>query len=358
MNKLFTVTAAVFAAVVMWAQQPMITFEKTNHDFGEINEADGRVTTVFKFKNEGAEPLVLSNVKASCGCTTPNWTKQPIEPGETGEVTATYNPNGRPGNFNKTITVTCNASNSPVRLTIKGKVIPKQAKPVDNYPIKMGKLSLKSKNIEMGDVKKGDAAQQMIEYANQTKDTVQISLLIPNADYWEIAPTLETLMPGQTGKIVVNFLSQKCPLYGPIQEKLFVVVDNKVVQSDDYRMLIRTHVHEDFSAMSEQDKMQAPIIETEKVVEMGSIQAGKKLHGAIKVKNVGHNALIVRRAYCDDEAIKATGIKSLRSGKKSDIKVEINTLGMENGKYERKLLVISNDPNNAEIPVVIRWSVE
>lgn len=358
MNKLFTLAAAVFAAVAMWAQQPMITFERTNHDFGEINEADGRVTTVFKFKNEGAEPLVLSNVKASCGCTTPNWTKKPIEPGETGEVTATYNPNGRPGSFNKTITVTSNASNSPVRLTIKGKVIPKTAKPVDNYPVKMGKLSLKSQKVEFGDVKKGNIAQQMIEYANQTKDTIRISLLIPTANYWEISPSLETIMPGQTGKIIVTFNSQICPIYGPIQEKLFVVVDNKVVQSDDYRMMIRAHVHEDFSTMSEQDKMQAPIVEAERLVEMGSVTAGKKLHSTIKIKNVGHNALMVRRAYCEDEAIKMTTTKSIRSGKKADVKVEINTLGMESGKYERKLVLINNDPNNAELPVIIRWTVE
>ena len=96
MKRIFSMLSMALVAVAMMAQQPKITFEKTEHDFGKINEADGRVTTIFNFRNEGMAPLVLSNVRASCGCTTPNWTKEPINPGETGQITVTYNPNGRP----------------------------------------------------------------------------------------------------------------------------------------------------------------------------------------------------------------------------------------------------------------------
>ena len=73
--------AAMLVSMAAMAQEPVITFSKTTHDFGKINEADGRVTTIFEFTNEGMVPLVLTNVKASCGCTTPKWTHEPIEPG-------------------------------------------------------------------------------------------------------------------------------------------------------------------------------------------------------------------------------------------------------------------------------------
>ena len=142
MKKIFSTLFMALTAVAMMAQQPVITFEKTEHDFGKINEADGRVSTVFEFKNEGMTPLVLSNVRASCGCTTPKWTREPIEPGQTGEITVTYNPSGRPGRFQKTITVTSNATEGTKKLTIKGEVIPKTATPVDMYPVKMGNLSM------------------------------------------------------------------------------------------------------------------------------------------------------------------------------------------------------------------------
>jgi hypothetical protein len=111
------------------ADAPVVTFKETIHDFGKINEQDGAVTYSFEFTNTGNTPLVISNAKASCGCTVPNWTKTPVEPGKTGVITATYNAQGRPGPFTKTITVSSNAATPQVALTIKGEVLPKQAAP-------------------------------------------------------------------------------------------------------------------------------------------------------------------------------------------------------------------------------------
>ena len=148
MKKIFSTLCMALVAVAMMGQNPVITFEKTEHDFGKIHEEDGRVSVVFSFKNEGMAPLVLSNVRASCGCTTPTWTKEPVEPGQTGSITVTYNPNGRPGRFQKTVTITSNATEATKRVYIKGEVIPKPAQPVNNYPIQMGELSLKSKSLK------------------------------------------------------------------------------------------------------------------------------------------------------------------------------------------------------------------
>lgn len=358
MKKLFTVVAILMASVALWAQQPVITFEKTSHNFGDINEADGKVTTVFKFKNEGAEPLILSKVKASCGCTTPNWTKHPIEPGAEGEVTVTYNPNGRPGSFRKTITVTSNAATSQVQLKIEGRVIPKQAKPKDNYPVKMGKLSLKANTIALGDIKKGNLATQMLEYANQTKDTITVSLLIPAATYWQIAPTLETLLPGQTGKLAVALDAKACPLYGPVDEHMFVIINKEVKRTSEFRLNIHANIKEDFSKMTEEELLQAPIMETQHIIDFGTVAPGKKAKKTLSIKNVGHNTMMVRRVYCEENLLKITAPKSVRSGKKGDVRLELSTLGLEKGQYERKMLVITNDPKNAEMPVIVRWTVE
>lgn len=101
-----------------------INFKALEHDFGKINENDGPVTFKFDLTNDGTDPLTLSNVKASCGCTTPDWTKEPIAPKGKGNVQATYNPKNRPGKFTKTITVSNNSDQPSVVLTIKGEVIP------------------------------------------------------------------------------------------------------------------------------------------------------------------------------------------------------------------------------------------
>ncbi len=102
----------------------VITFDKTIHDYGTIQMgADG--TCYFKFTNPGKTPLLLNGVQASCGCTAPEWTKEPVQPGKEGVIKVTYNTN-IPGGFQKSITVNSNARNTPVILTIKGTVTPKQ----------------------------------------------------------------------------------------------------------------------------------------------------------------------------------------------------------------------------------------
>ena len=99
-----------------------IVFAEKAHDFGVISSSDGMAVYEFTLKNTGKEPLLISRVTASCGCTTPDWTKQPIEPGKKGSIKVSFNPNGQSGAFSKTVTVYSNANPMQVRLIIKGTV--------------------------------------------------------------------------------------------------------------------------------------------------------------------------------------------------------------------------------------------
>ena len=106
---------------------PIINFEQKTIDYGTIEKgADGN--KVFTFTNSGKEPLILKSVRASCGCTTPNWTREPISPGESGSIKVHYDTN-RMNNFTKTITVESNAGNGRQTLIIKGKVVAKPEEP-------------------------------------------------------------------------------------------------------------------------------------------------------------------------------------------------------------------------------------
>ncbi|MEZ5082996.1 MAG: DUF1573 domain-containing protein [Bacteroidales bacterium] len=114
---------------------PVVTFDKLVHDYGDIEQnGDGRCE--FKFTNDGKEPLILSNVRSSCGCTVPEWPRQPILPGQSEIIKVKYDTK-RVGVINKSISVYSNASQSPITLRIKGKVYAQSAaqlpeKNVDN----------------------------------------------------------------------------------------------------------------------------------------------------------------------------------------------------------------------------------
>jgi hypothetical protein len=98
-----------------------LKFKTEKHDFGTVPEGP-QAKFDFEFTNEGKEPLILSNVQASCGCTTPEWPKEPILPGKSAKVTAIYNTQGRPGQFTKSITVSSNAKTPSIVLMINGTV--------------------------------------------------------------------------------------------------------------------------------------------------------------------------------------------------------------------------------------------
>lgn len=102
--------------------QADISFEKETHDFGTIPQGTP-VTYTFDVKNTGKEPLIITSASASCGCTTPEWTKEPIMPKKSGYVKATYNA-AAPGDFTKSVTVMSNAKRSTVILYLKGTVKP------------------------------------------------------------------------------------------------------------------------------------------------------------------------------------------------------------------------------------------
>ncbi|MDR2684642.1 MAG: DUF1573 domain-containing protein [Prevotellaceae bacterium] len=105
---LFLSMAFILSVAAMAQEKKNVEFTEETHDFGTVVQGDenGRIKTVFKFKNISAMPIMITNASASCGCTTPNVEKnKPIAPGEYGEVPVTYDSN-RVGSFNKTVTVT------------------------------------------------------------------------------------------------------------------------------------------------------------------------------------------------------------------------------------------------------------
>jgi hypothetical protein len=101
-----------------------IWFETHLHEYGEImQDSDG--SCVFSFKNLGEEAIVINRVRSTCGCTVPDWPREPVDPGEGGEIRVVYN-TATAGSFFKSIYVYSTAGNSPVKLQIKGKVLAKE----------------------------------------------------------------------------------------------------------------------------------------------------------------------------------------------------------------------------------------
>lgn len=131
MKKIFLTTLFLVSSILIVLAQGTaeITFDKTTHNFGTFSENSPKVTCKFQFKNTGDDPLVIHQAIASCGCTVPRYPKEPLKPGESGEITVTYDGTGKfPGHFRKTITIRTNGKKEITRLYIEGDMMPKENK--------------------------------------------------------------------------------------------------------------------------------------------------------------------------------------------------------------------------------------
>ncbi len=131
MKKIIVFAAMLCMAFTGFAQEEVkprvkgdMKFEHTRHDFGIFAQDTAVVTHDFVFTNVGKAPLIIHQASASCGCTVPEYTLEPVMPGEKGKITVTYNGKGRrPGVFRKSITIHNNGKQTPIRIYIEGEMI-------------------------------------------------------------------------------------------------------------------------------------------------------------------------------------------------------------------------------------------
>ncbi|MDR3651631.1 MAG: DUF1573 domain-containing protein [Paludibacter sp.] len=359
MKKYSLLLVCLAFTLVAMSQKAVISFNEKTHDFGKVKEEDGKITYVFNFENKGNGPLVVNRVQASCGCTTPTWTKEPVEPGKKGSITVTYNPAGRPGAFTKTITVYSNASDEQVTMTIHGEVIPKQSGDNSSFSINMGGLLMRSKVIQMNNVEKGRTQTRILDVQNASK-----SMLKPTFEnmpsYLTATVFPETLKPNEEGKITFTFNSKSCAQWGPITDDIYLVVNGVKKYSDDFKVIVVSNIVEDFSKLTLDQKRNSPILEIPiRDINLGAVKAGTKKVGKMKVLNKGQNTLEIRRIINNNKELSVRALKnSIAGGKTSEIIVTLDSKNLSVGDYKKSFTIQTNDPENSFMFLVVSWRVQ
>lgn len=348
--KIFTISLMLlFTATVLMAQtkNPTISFEKNVHDYGKIDELKGPQTYEFKFTNTGGTPLIVSNVKASCGCTTPDWTKEPVLPGKTGFVKATYDPKNRPGPFNKTITITSNAENATVVLTIKGDVAPKPKTIEDDYPQTMGELRLRSNHLAFTNVLHTQVKTDSLLIVNMSQKPMTISFeKVP--EHITIKTEPKVLKPSEKGKIVATYNAPAVKDWGFVMDRIAIVINGEADNKNN--LSISATIQEDFTKLTPEQKANAAKIQFETTsIELGDMTASDKKDMEFKFTNTGKAPLLIRKvkASCGCTAI-APSETEIAPGKSSVIKAKFDATG-RTGKQNKTITVITNDPDNHTI---------
>ncbi|WP_026473635.1 DUF1573 domain-containing protein [Alkaliflexus imshenetskii] len=337
------------------APKPEIAFEKKIHDFGDVQEDGGVVAYTFEFTNTGRVPLVIHNVRSSCGCTTPEWTRTPIQPGGKGTLKASFDPRNRPGNFNKTITVTSNAETANETLRIIGRVTPRARTTEDLYPREMGDIRMKSSHLSFTRVEPGSKKEESLEIINTSQQPATITFSRVPA-HITIKTEPATLAPGQAGVIKAVFDASKIDDWGFVVDQVFVAING--TQPQDARLSVSATIEEDYSKWSADQISNAPDIQfSETSFDFGEVKEGDVVTHTFKVTNNGKSNLVLRRvrASCGCTASQPDR-DVIAPGATANIPVTFNTRG-RNGRQNQSITVYSNDPRKSTMLLRISANV-
>jgi hypothetical protein len=332
-----------------------ISFKEVDHDFKTIKEENGSVSYVFSFTNIGGSPLLLQEVTASCGCTTPEYTKEPIVPGGTGSVNVTFNPEGRPGQFTKDITVKSNADNAPIVLKIIGTVEAKPMKIEEKFRFAIGDLRFASSQLGFGRMIFGESKSLNMKLTNTGKSPVKLEFYkLPG--FLKIKPASLTVKPGEDTNFEVTFNSKIKNDYGFLVDHIIVIVNGK--KDTINKIAVTSDIKEDFSKLTEAQKNNAPSINFESpTYDFGYVKEGNTVVYRYKFKNTGKSDLYIRKvsATCSC-SIAAPENKILKPGQTGYIKVTLDTKGFK-GAQSKQFSVVSNDPLASQVYLTLKGVV-
>jgi hypothetical protein len=281
--------------VFAFAQGGKITFEKNAHDFGSIKEEGGPVKVEFKFTNTGTAPLVVSNVQPSCGCTTPDWTKDPVLPGKTGAITAQYDPLHRPGTFNKTLTVTSNGDPGTFVLSIKGSVTPKPKTIADELPDKYGDLRLQSKYLNLGEVTTEKPFNKEFDLYNDGEKPLIIKDEMTLPSHIKVSISPRTIKPKERAKMIVTYDAKAKNDWGFMSDPIVIYTNEADGKKD---LHISAMIKEYFPPMTPSELAKAPKIVFERTDhDFGGLKAGVTATTEFKFTNTGQSDLVIRKTF-------------------------------------------------------------
>lgn len=345
--KLLRSGSALLAAVISLVASAQVKWLEETHNFGAFSETDGKVSCRMKFVNNTDKPVIVNQVHVTCGCTTLDFDKKPVAPGDTGYISVSYDPSGRPGRFEKKIYVDMNTTPSRYTLYIKGSVIGSPSTINERYPVEAGPLRLRTASAPFGEVTKGFSKSYFFEVYNVSTDSVspQWRNLPP---YISVGTSRPVVYPGENQSYTFMLASDKVPDYGLTIDSMTIVPRPSTHPDETYTVPLMVMVNEDFSHLTPGQMMNAPVIElSESRVNFGTVNRDvPEAERSVEIRNAGNDQLVIRRIYSADGGITATASATkIKHGKTALLTVTVKPAEIKGNVINARVVVISNDPN-------------
>ena len=344
--RILSVVYCLLSVVAMQAQPRFVA----DTDIKKVGEVEFQVPRQFKlgFTNKGSEPLVIEDVKASCGCLEVAYPKEAIAAGARGEISLTFDAKIL-GSFYKEVEVKTNASDKPAYIGIQGTVVTEMHDYSDEFPIDLGNVRLVTNTVEFEDVNRGDqpTAELRILNADRTAFRPELMHLPP---YLTAKCEPEDIPAGKVGTIRLTLDSEKLSGLGLNQTSIYLsrYMGDKIGETNE--ILVSAILLPSFADMSEDALAQAPELSiSESSVDMGDFNGKKTITRTILLTNTGKSDLHIHAVQVFNRAISVdVANRTIRPGKTTKLKITVSSHYMGKSKGRMRVMLITDAPKQAK----------
>lgn len=327
-----------------------VKLDKIVYDFGDVMLSDGPLTGTFTVTNISGKPMAIYNVVSSCGCTDVKWTRQPLNAGKSGTITATYTNDEGPYPFNKTLTVYFSNVKKPVILRLRGYSHEKKQPLAQLYPVHFGNLALKTADIKCGNLSQGSQRSDKIIVANIGGSPLKVSFanVTPGLS---ISVSPNPIPANSTAKMTYTITAD-----GTKWGKNYYYA-TPMLAGKSYRALeggrsvsrlgVWSFTKEDFSSLTQKQKDDGPQPQfKESTYEFGNVAAGKIVEATFSFTNVGKQAFKIYKVDADNDKAKVTAQPQSMVAPKGhgEVKLRLDTHGMPKGEVLVVVTLTTNSP--------------
>lgn len=344
------VTLLGYGQAVNAPEEAVITFEETSHDFGTLDK-NAPAETTFAFTNSSDEPVKLRNVKASCGCTTPAWTKDAVQPGAQGEIKVKYN-TSRVGPFTKSITVYYDSLQKPVVLYIRGKVEEAQAQEAMNYNEVLGGIAFHALSQHVGTVASDSSAKVDFHLKNVSPNPIELTLSPESSQSVSLEMPNTSIAPGGKMKISATVSGESIENEGVFNLPIVLETNEEELARKELQITGTLKLVEVAPQLMPSVKF------AQQTYDAGKVLAGEKVNHAFTFTNEGEGDLIIEsvKASCGCTAT-APKDKIIKPGASSEITATFDSRG-RSGMQNKSITVKTNDPNQGTLILRLKVEVE
>ena len=349
----FAVLAGIMISAGAFAQSKfggIVSIDKTVHDWGDVTVKDGPLSCSFTVTNISAEPVMIRTVASSCGCTGVKWTIEPIAPGQSGTIEATYSNDEGPYAFDKTLTVSFVGVRKPLILHLRGVVHPKKMPLKETYAVQFGQLGFREAEMKVGNLSQGEQKSLEVRVANVGKKEITVSFDCVSP-FLSFTPSELKIAGNSTAMLGVTVTADRS-LWGRNLYYATPVV-NGVRQ--DGQVSFAATTRENFDTWSAAQLASAPAAEYDGSFAADPVQAGMPIRASFKIANSGKTPLTIYKMDLNGSNISVrSSVRSIKAGGKGAFEFEMDTTGMKaDGDNLGIITLYTNDPRHSIIHLYI-----